>query len=150
MRTLDVDKLTSELKEQQVTVAGVAYRLVVKDNAITRTIRDDSRELGKLGRDAAGLEKRTTAADEKNAGEDVYDAIAADEDALETKVVEIRRRMIGTLLHDDQGDPPPADVLDGLDSAVIARLFDFVIEDPLAKQSDPTSPTENGGGTPPT
>ena len=149
MRTLDVDKLTSELKEQQVTIAGAAYRLVVKDNATTRKIRDDSRDLARLGRDAAALEKRTKQADEQDADEGTYAAIAKDEDLLEEQVVAIRRRMIGVLLHDEQGDPPPADVLDGLDSAVIGRLFDFVLEDPLAKQTDPTSGTANGGGTPP-
>lgn len=149
MRTLDVDKLTDELKGQQVTIDGHPYRLVVKDNAVTRRIRDDSRELTRLGRDAKALEKRTEQADESDADESVYAAIATDEDRLEEQVVEIRRRMIGVLLHDEQGDPPPADVLDGLDSAVIGRLFDFVLEDPLAKQPDPTSATANGGGTPP-
>ena len=148
MRTLDVDKLTEELKEQQVTIDGRPYRLVVRDNAVTRRIRDDSRELTRLGRDAKALEKRTEQADEQAADETVYAAIAADEDRLEDQVVEIRRRMIGVLLHDEEGDPPPAGVLDGLDSAVIARLFDFVIEDPLAGGPDPTPPTANGGGTP--
>lgn len=149
MRTLDVDKLTDELKGQQVTIDGHPYRLVVKDNAVTRRIRDDSRELTRLGRDAKALEKRTEQADESDADESVYAAIATDEDRLEEQVVEIRRRMIGVLLHDEQGDPPPADVLDGLDSAVIGRLFDFVLEDPLAAKADPTSGTANGGGTPP-
>lgn len=148
MRTLDVDKLTQELKEQQVTIAGVAYRLVVRDNAVTRRIRDDSRDLTRLARDAKALEKRTEQADEQDAGEDTYAAIAKDEDLLEEQVIAIRRRMIGVLLHDEQGDPPPADVLDGLDGAVIGRLFDFVLEDPLAKQADPTPQTANGGGTP--
>lgn len=149
MRTLDVDKLTSELKEQQVTIAGQSYRLVVKDNAVTRRIRDDGRELARLGRDAAALEKRTKTADEQGADEKIYAAIAKDEDKLELEVVAIRRRMIGVLLHDDDGNPPPAPVLDGLDSAVIGRLFDFVLEDPLAAKADPTSGTANGGGTPP-
>lgn len=150
MRTLDVDKLTDELKAQQVTIAGTGYRLVVKDNKVTRGIRDDSRELARLGREAAGIEKRQKAADDEHAAESTYDQLATEEDALEQKVIAVRRRMIGQLIRDDEGKPPPAAVLDGLDSAVIARLFDFVIEDPLAPSADPSPQTANGGGTPPT
>lgn len=150
-RTLDVDQLTQELAEQTVTIAGTTYRLVVKDNKVNRKLRDDSRELAKLGRKADELAARTRKLDESdNGSEEEYAKLAADEEALEDRVVMVRRQMIGQLIRDPDGKPPTATTLDGLDAAIIGRLFEFVLSDPLADEPDPTPATANGGGTPPT
>jgi len=151
MRALDVDQLTKELQQQTVTIAGTVFRLVVKDNEVTRRLRDDSRQLTRLGRKADELAAETKRLDDADqADEGAFDAIAKREDDLEEEVVGVRRRMIAQLIRDDKGVPPAAEVLDGLDSAVIGRLFEFVLSDPLADQPDPTPATANGGGTPPT
>lgn len=148
-RTLNVDELTEQLQEQAVTIAGTSYRLVVKDNKTTRKLRDDSRELAKLGRRADQIAQATKALDDTDADEAAYDKLAAEEEALEDRVVLVCRQMIGQLIRDDDGKPPAAGVLDGLDAAVIGRLFEFVLADPLAEEPDPTPATANGGGTPP-
>jgi len=148
-RTLDVDQLTKELQDQTVTIGGTVYRLVVKDNKVTRRLRDDSRQLARLGRRAEEISKEGDGLDAAG-GEGAFDALAEREDKLEDEVIATRRRMIGQLIRDEEGKPPPAGVLDGLDSAVIARLFEFVLSDPLAEEPDPTPGTANGGATPPT
>ncbi len=147
-RTLNVDELTEQLQEQTVTIAGTEYRLVVKDNKTQRKLRDDSRELAKLGRRSDEIAARAAKLDENKGDEAAYEQLAGEEEALEDRVVLLRRQMIGQLIRDADGKPPAAGVLDGLDAAVIGRLFEFVLADPLA--ADPTGPTANGGDTPPT
>jgi len=148
-RTLNVDELTEQLQAQTVTIAGTVYRLVVKDNKTQRKLRDDSRQLSRLGRKADQLSEEGKKL-EDSADERAFDDLAEREERLEDEVIGVRRRMIGQLIRDENGKPPPVAVLDGLDAAVVGRLFEFVLTDPLAEQPDPTGPTANGGGTPPT
>lgn len=152
MRTLDTDELTTELAQRAVTIGGVAYGLVVKDNSVNKTLRADTRKLMRLGRDEKAAAERIAAlADADPPDEAAIEKAADEQEKAEERLLSLQRQIIMNLLRDADAKPPPAAALNKLDSAIVGKVFEFVLTDPLDgdRADDPTSPTANGGGTPP-